>query len=357
MQKLSILTFSRNHIERTFSLIEDLYEIADDIVLMDSSDKEDREKLYAAKRKNKWNKLKIYYSVPLGFMELYRPFGLRKCRNDWVLYICADERISGELKSDIIGMINTTKCVAFNFNRYENTGDRSRSAFFTFQMMLIRKSKVKYKGVVDERPEVDGEVCIPDSSKYYVRHITKLMHHETNDYYATENKFKEYECMSYSDLNKRIIENIARARGKDPREMERNASGRAILLLMCLYERLRSKSPEREISPFDYAAYYLWRDIGYHVKSRRMISIPLAFTNFINAVKMRSRLISMPDHDVAFGISRIMNGKGPVRFLGLDKESVLRKLNRRYKDNKEGLAGISLYSHLLEEKYRQTHQN
>ncbi len=60
-----------------------------------------------------------------------------------------------------------------------------------------------------------------------------------------------------------------------------------------------------------------------------------------------------PDHDTSFKISRVINRIGMVRFLGLDDEASIRALNKKYTDNKEGLAGLSLLAHLLKQKYKE----
>jgi hypothetical protein len=339
-------------------MIEDLYGTVDDIVLIDSSDKAERDKLDRMKKKKKWTKLRIFYVVPLGFVEMYRPYGLSKCKNDWVLFLCADERISDQLKSDIIGIINNTKYAAFNANRFENVNEReSKSNFFTFQIQLFRKSMVRYKGIVDERPEVNGETGMLDSSKYYVRHVTELMRHKSNEYYIPSNIFKKYECMSYADFNEKILANYARARGKSITDISNRGSWKLAKAVLHAYEKAGFKKPEQEISPFDYFMYDFMRNVGYSLKMKSVHDLTIALPFSLKTIKVRSRLKSEKDHERAFKISRIITKDGIVKFLGLDDESVLMRLNKKYKDNAEGLAGISLLAHLLDERYKKTNPN
>jgi hypothetical protein len=351
MQKLSLLTFTRNHVERLFGMIEDLYDTVDDIVIIDSSDKKDREELNAMIKKKKWNKIRIYYIVPLGFMELYRPYGLKKCKNEWVLFLCVDERISVQLKSDVIDIINNTKCAAFNADRYENVSEgESKSNFFTFQIQLFRKSMVKYKGIVDERPEVNGETCMLDSSKYYVRHIFELMRHQFNEYYMS-GKFAKYECMSYADFNDKILANYARAIGKSTEDTSKRMSWKLAITLLHLYEKAGFKKPELEISPFDYFVYTSMRGIGYGIKEKSITDTIMALPRSFKIIKIRQKLKSERDHDEAFRISRIITTEGIIKFLNLNDEKELKRLNKKYMDNKDGLAGIFLLMHLLKERY------
>ncbi len=269
MQRLSLLTFSRGYVDRVFSMIEDLYDVVDEIVLIDSSDKEERKKLHAMKKKRRWSKLKIVYIVPLGFVELYRPYGLSLCKNDWVLPLYADERISDLFKADINNIINNTKCSAFNIVRYENVEKgEGRSNFFTFQIQLIRKSKVRYKGLVDERPEVDGELCTLDSSKYYVRHITELMRHESNEYYKRGSKFREFEGISYHEYNERLLEHLSRLRGEGIEKTRGTLSGRALHKMILAYERMMRKRPEQEISDFDLFFFIMIKGFAVSAKAK-----------------------------------------------------------------------------------------
>ena len=282
MQKLSLLTFTRNHMERAYGLIEDLYDAADEIILIDSSRKEEREKLEKMKKEKKWSKLKVYYMVPLGFVELYRPYGLSKCKNDWVLYLDVDERISSELKNDIIKIINDSDCAAYNSVRYEDFNEQNGNrGLSTYQVRLIRKSKVRYKGIIDERPIVDGKTGMLDEKKYYIKHVSELMRHQFNEYYTT-NKFSKYECMSYDDLNKRILQDLAKTRGVGESTIHARRLGRAISFLLKFYEKITFRDMGKEIAPFDYFMYWFMKSIVFGIKMRSISFIVKSFLHLLS---------------------------------------------------------------------------
>lgn len=91
MQKLSVLIFSKNDAHKAIGLIEDIYGIADEIVLVDSSESAQRNTILNAKRRNKLGKLRVFYAVALGYPDPLRMYALSKCKNEWVLLIDTDE--------------------------------------------------------------------------------------------------------------------------------------------------------------------------------------------------------------------------------------------------------------------------
>ena len=91
MQRLSVLIFSRNDVDKALDLIQDLYKIASEIILMDSSNKEGKERLLKRKEKLELGKVRIFNVVALGYPDPLRMYALAKCKNEWVLLIDTDE--------------------------------------------------------------------------------------------------------------------------------------------------------------------------------------------------------------------------------------------------------------------------
>jgi hypothetical protein len=181
MQKLSVLIFSKNDVHKAIELIDDLYGIADEIVVVDSSESAQRNMLLNKKKSQKLEKLRVFYTIALGYPDPLRMYALSKCRNEWVLLIDTDERLSNALRSGIKGIINKTDCSAFRIKRYEGTV----GAPFAWQTRLFRKRNVEFKGLLHEQPRVDGEVCTLSSKQHYMEHRAELKKHklyEANDY-------------------------------------------------------------------------------------------------------------------------------------------------------------------------------
>ena len=181
MQKLSVLIFSKDDVEKALGLIKDLYTISDEIIVIDSSNRKQRSRFLSEKKRLKLNKLRLFYAVALGYPDPLRMYALSKCSNEWILLIDTDERLSEGLKHDTGEIIQKTRCSAFEIKRREGSGNS-----FTWQTRLFRKSKVEFKGLLHEHAVVDGEVCKLYSKDHYMEHRTELMKHsrmyEPRDY-------------------------------------------------------------------------------------------------------------------------------------------------------------------------------
>ena len=100
-EKLSVLIFSRNDVEKALDLIRDIYDIADEIVIVDSSTDIGHSRLLKARREFNFKKLRIFYIIALGYADPLRMYAIGKCNGKWVLMLDTDERISSEFKSTI----------------------------------------------------------------------------------------------------------------------------------------------------------------------------------------------------------------------------------------------------------------
>ena len=75
-ERLSVLIFSRNDIDNALDLINDVYDFADDIVLVDSSSAKLHEELIRKKAKRSLSKLRVFYVVPLGYPDPLRMYAI-----------------------------------------------------------------------------------------------------------------------------------------------------------------------------------------------------------------------------------------------------------------------------------------
>jgi len=344
MAKLSVLIFSRNDAEKALDLIRDVYDVADEIVLMDSSDKAERERILSGKRRLGLGKLRILYAVALGYPDPLRTYALKKCRHPWVLLIDTDERLSTEFKRRIKGIISGAKCSAFAIKRYEDVEHGKITNFFTWNIRLYRKADISYKGVLHEQPMVRGALEKIENSCYLV-HVRELMTEEARDEYV---KILKFGRMSYADYNSSMVDYLSKAVMPESRNLERSRPGRALRSLLLAYERLTFKRLEQELSGFDYFMYRFMIDSTLQIKKRdiagvfRQIPRELAFVNEVKGWKREL------DGDEVFEISKIVNKVGITGYLGLGKESTIRRLNRKYANGRQG---ISLLMRLLKEKY------
>jgi len=177
-EKLTILFFSRNDIDNAIGLVNDIKDIADEIVLIDQSDREQKRKLMAFKRKAGIKKFKVYDCVALGYPEPLQAYAFTKCTNEWVLRLDTDERIPEALKRDMKRIISATKMDGFAIRRYEYAGADGRSDFATWQVRLFKRSRTEYTGVLHEQPIVHGALGKLGDDGYYISHSEGLMNEE-----------------------------------------------------------------------------------------------------------------------------------------------------------------------------------
>src|SRR5579872_6812702 len=123
MNKLSLLIFSRNDVEAAVNLASSMYNIADEIVMIDSSDAKNRKFLHDQATRLQMTKLKIHYAIALGYPDPLRMWALKKCKGDWVLLLDTDENPSKKLRDDIKSIISNSGADALNIKRYEEVSD------------------------------------------------------------------------------------------------------------------------------------------------------------------------------------------------------------------------------------------
>lgn len=344
MQKLSVLIFSRDEVEKTLGLVNDLYDVADDIVLMDSSNKANRNRLHAAKKSQKLGKLQIFYVVSLAPLEALRMYAFKKCRFSWVLLIDTDERLNTALKSKIKSIIGDAKCSAFAIKRYEDVAKGKRTGFYTWQIRLFRKELVEFKGFLHEQATVKGTTEKLDD-RYSMDHVAEL---KTINYGEEYQKMLKLDRLSYGLYNKRVMDYVSKLLMPKSRSVDKTLLGGVINSLMLGYETVIMKKQDEEISNFDYFMYYTLLDLGYALKRQNIKSVMRALQKETVYLKRVNEWRKEPDADEMFEISKIINKTGVVKYLGLDKEATIQKLNRKYGNRKPN---GDLLIELIKEEY------
>ena len=93
---ISALIFSMNRVENVLRLAEKLKDYVDEVVIIDSSDKEKFEEL-----KKRLSFARIYWLPPIGVVELYYRIGLELCKGEYIFHLDDDEKPSEELLKDL----------------------------------------------------------------------------------------------------------------------------------------------------------------------------------------------------------------------------------------------------------------
>ncbi|MCS7385722.1 MAG: glycosyltransferase family 2 protein [archaeon GB-1867-005] len=153
MVKITFITFTRNSAARIEGLLKHIRDIVDEIIVVDGFSTDgtvEIAKSYDAK---------IYLRKPWGYPDPDRMFALRMASNEWIIYLDDDERLCRKLKNDIRDIIEKSKNVsAFSTLRINILPGKKiiLGPFLNRQIRIFKKSKVIFKGLVHELPQVHG---------------------------------------------------------------------------------------------------------------------------------------------------------------------------------------------------------
>ncbi len=337
-----MLIFSRNDVKDALKLIGDMHDVADEIVLVDSSDKKMHSALISEKKREGFDKLRIFYTVPIGYPDPLRMYALKKCRYRWVLLLDTDEMLSDYGRREIKGRIADTSASAFAVKRHENYTGKSLGNFFTWQVRLFRKDRVEFRGIVHEQPIVRGDTeKLPED--FFIGHLTSLKGRSSSEY----RKMEMFDRMSYGVARERMMDYFNKMFLPEHGNIRDTMLGKLLDRWQRTYEAIIGKGDDDELNWFDYMVFFALVDTGYRIKERR----PLGILEIYPGRKEYINRIMAPgdrDQEEIFGISKIINTIGIIKYLKLDSEKTIERLNRKY----AGVAGgTDLLIKLLEERY------
>ncbi len=180
--KISVLIITLNEENQMKALLADL-DFADEIIVVDSFSIDNTEAICKSFENVKFiqNKFENYFSQ--------RNFAISQAKNDWILFLDADERLTPALKKEIIDTLRTNEtCTAFLVYRkfmFKNTvlhfsGWQTDKIF-----RLFNKNFAKYKSekLVHEKLEVIGKIGAFKN---------KLIHYSYSDYKSYRIKMVSY---------------------------------------------------------------------------------------------------------------------------------------------------------------------
>ena len=185
LKKLTALVITYNERENIDALIENL-RFADEIVIVDAFSSDG-----TVEAIKKHDNVKLVQHKFLNFSN-QRNFALKQASYDWVLFIDADERISNDLKNEIIDTLeNPENTVAYSFYRkfYFKDAEIKFSGFQTDNVFrLFNKNYVSYNNdkLVHETLDIDGETKVL---------VNKLDHYS----YKSDNYYR-MKLIKYAEL-------------------------------------------------------------------------------------------------------------------------------------------------------------
>lgn len=350
MQNLSTLIFSRDDTTKTIKLIDHVLEFSDQIVVMDSSSSVNFSRLNRAMRKFPKGKVVLYPVLAFGYPDPLREYGLHKCKYDWILYIDTDERINVALKRSIKKIINDPKCDAFAIKRYEHAHlDGRKGDFFTWQIRLYNKKKIRYRGLLHEQPIVKGNLK-KLGDEYCMLHVEELKTKGTKRRDLEYSLIKKYyDRLSYLMLNERMKEYLDKLVLPEDRKIEQTLIGKVVLGWMKFYQTVTFRNMDSEISTFDYFMFFSMIEGAYALKMKDMRYL---FDEAIPTIRRDTRSASQfkkeKEGKKIFDISKEVNRNGMIKYLKLDDDRVVDKLYEKHKNSKQGIA---LLMKLLEQRH------
>lgn len=189
-EKLSgaIITFNE---EKNIQEVLECFDFCDEIIVVDSFS---TDRTVEIARQNP--KVKIIQHVFEDFTT-QRNLALNAAKNDWILFLDGDERITPQLKSEIVAeMAKPEKNDAYYFYRkffFEGKPIHFSGTQTDKNFRLFRKSKCHYKTdkKVHETLEVNGKI---GSLK------NKLLHYSVTDYASYRDKMKHYGQLKGEEL-------------------------------------------------------------------------------------------------------------------------------------------------------------
>lgn len=327
MARLSVLTFTCNDEELAKGLIKDVGSFADDIVVMDSSDRPIRASAMPFS-----SKVRVFHSKRLGYPEPFKAYGISKCTGDWILIIYTDERVSGKLKKEIKKLIAVEKrSLVMSIKRYEDWKGRPRN-YYSWQNVLFRNKIGGLNGMKGNIHEIimpkKGKVKMVDDPECYMMHFSK------------DESFR----LEYSALNQMLRISYREL----PRKL-RSAGGvfdsKVSNALLNMY--IGNRDLGGELSNTDYAMYFLLFHIRYLMQNKDIRTLTKVFPQRIAEIKSYK---ADRDGELLFKAIKEADSVGITYYLGLDNERGMRRIER-YKE-----AGPKLLFRLILEEYARRHR-
>lgn len=182
VQNISVLIITLNEEIHMYELLSDL-EFADEVIVVDSFSKDSTKSICESFKNVRFieNKFENYTTQ--------RNFAIDQARNNWILFIDADERLTPALKAEIIETVsNNQEVSAYLFYRkfYFKKKVLRFSGWQTDRIFrLFKKDKCRYthKRLVHEKLDVDGKIA-------YFKN--RLIHYSYADYESYKGKMITY---------------------------------------------------------------------------------------------------------------------------------------------------------------------
>ena len=166
VMKLSVIVLTKNEEKWLPGCLNSACQLADEIIVIDDQST-DRTTVIAKKYG-----AKVFVQQKKGFAA-QREFGLSKAQGDWVLYLDADERVTGALREEILAIITTPRrCglpVAYYIKRQNIFLGREQKQD-KVEKLFKKEVLLGWQGVIHESPKVKGSKGILKNPLIHLTH-------------------------------------------------------------------------------------------------------------------------------------------------------------------------------------------
>lgn len=195
--KLSIVILTKNSEEVIADCIENIQGFGNEIIVIDS---ESTDRTVAIAKRLKATVI----TNPFKDFATQRNFGMRQTRENWVLFLDSDERVTEEFKKEVKHVIET-------YDSSLSTGGyfiRRKTFFYgidwglvdRMQRLLYKPKFVEWKGALHETPHIHGEfgTIQPPILHFTHRNISQMVE-KTNAWsdYEASSRFKSNHPIMY----------------------------------------------------------------------------------------------------------------------------------------------------------------
>lgn len=177
---LSALIITYNEEHNIASVIENL-DIADEIIVVDSFSTDETTRIAAT-----YNNVTIVQH-PFENYAKQRNFAISLAKNPWILFLDADERLSPELKEEILETIQLKE---------------AHSAYYFYRTFMFKNTKIRFSG---SQTDKIFRLFKKENAHY---NLDKIVHEKlivTGKTGKLKNKLTHYSYRNYSDYKQKMI--------------------------------------------------------------------------------------------------------------------------------------------------------
>lgn len=309
---LALLMFNYNENTGIIRNIELLKNTVDEILIIDSSDTEEYMELYNRYQNNQ--KIRIIRVFPIGYVEPFRNYALKKIRSEWVFLLDADEEPNEHFISDLKNT-DFQNASAYNILRFEET-----LRCYDYQLRLYKRENAVYKGMIHEFPVVIGAIKDMDERNIIIHHADFSNYLKKRGSYLTIEAYERPFTPFYLST-KSLIFNLFRDKHR--------ILGKHYVLVISLLFFLKC------ILSTDSIKYKSYRNDWFYFR------YTLKRYNYFAELPNREELVKI-NEDI------IRNG-GIIKYLNLDDVNYVENLTKNFRFDKKGLA---LFEELIDYRYR-----